>query len=508
MEASGSVSESHSEFRKQPSGVATSAPGSGPVPVMTATAPAPLTVDERRKLIASAESLWAAGAESGVSAIYQSLYDRDPDDAMALRSEAMWQFLSGRDAEAETTARHLAKAHPDDPHGAFLLGRLALVYGRVEDALPLLTAARDSDPADPQFSIALAQALALSARPLNAAAALRLNREKGKPELMAGNYALAMELTPVIAERVALMREMAAAFPAFAVKLNAQADKFAAYKEPRFNAGKIAGGPVRLAGVPVAGGWKINGVINGQAVTLLFASGSPSLLLTPDAARRLQLAPDELLRDGSGKPVYLLDTLKFDRFTLTQAPAGITAGPLSLPGVDGVFGLSLLRDFVIRLYPQNGTLEILAPETAPQQDNNTTPIYFDRGFPLVPVLVDGRGPLLMRLDTGVPAPAFSRAHLGELHLQADGPLINSQHRFDFAGMSISMPQVPALPISDGDLHHYGLIGTTGLPVVIEIRANKGYLSYPTQILLPPASAPDSRSGPRKPRGHAPPAPRP
>ena len=487
---------------------ATSTPGSIPVSAAAATAPAPLSVEDRRKLIASAESLWAAGAESGVNAIYQSLFDRDPDDALALRSQASWQFLSGRDFEAEVTARHLAKAHPDDPHGAFLLGRLALVYGRVDDALPLLTAARDSDPADPQFAIALAQAFALNARPVNAAATLRLNREKGKPEQMAGNYAMAMELTPVIAERMALIREMATALPALAVKLNAEADRFATYKEPRFNGGTLEGGPVRLAGIPVAGGWKIKGAINGKAVTLLFASGSPSLLLTPEAIARLQLTPDEFLRDGSGNRPYLLDALKLDRFTLTQTPAGTTAGALGMPGVDGVFGLNLLRDFVVRLYPQNGWLEILAPETPPQQDNNTTPIYFDRGFPLVQVLVDGHGPLLMRLDTGVPAPALSREHLDELHLQTDGPLINSEHRFDFAGMSITMPRVPAYPISDGDLHHYGLIGAASLPLVFEIRASKGYLSYPTQVLLPPASAPGSRSGAGKPRTKPKPKPRP
>jgi hypothetical protein len=172
--------------------------------------------------------------------------------------------------------------------------------------------------------------------------------------------------------------------------------------------------------------------------------------------------------------------------------------------LDGVFGLALLRDFVVRIFPREARIVVLPEGTPPQADNNTAPLWFDGGIPLVPVLLDGRGPLLMRLDTGVPAPALNRNLLGLLGLEADGPLIRAPHAFGFAGMTVEMPETPALPFNDGSLRHLGVIGVSSLPPVFEVRAGKGYLSYPGLRLLPasapgakPAAAP--RGGKPKPR---------
>jgi hypothetical protein len=46
-----------------------------------------------------------------------------------------------------------------------------------------------------------------------------------------------------------------------------------------------------------------------------------------------------------------------------------------------------------------------------------------------------------------------------------------------------MPSVPVYPLGDGLVYHMGLIGVANLPPVFEVRANKGYISFPTLVPL-------------------------
>lgn len=468
---------------------ATSA-ASAPPPSLTGKPP--LSAEDRKKLLASADDLFKSGSHEGALSAYESLLERDAIDEDALRGKGYALYFMHRDSEAEVIAKQLMTAHPKNPDGPLLLGQMALQYGHVEEAKLLFTLARDVKPADPDGARRLAEVLAISGQFQNARNVLKRSREVVPAPELGDTYTLSIDLAPTLAERIALMREMQQRYPDLAQKIGKQIAKLDAIRTGHANKlidGWLDGPEATLQGKAEDGGWRIKGLINRKPVTLLFASASPYLVLTPEAVARLQVATTEVLRDARGAPLYLLDSVKMDKLTLSAVPANLAAAALP-PGIDGIFGLAMLRDFVVRIFPLEARLVILPEATSPQADNNSTPIYFDGGVPLVEVLLDGQGPFLMNLNTGAPAPALNRLHLDRFKLSAERSLIKEPHDFSFSGLTLQMPSVPVYPLTDGQIYHMGLIGVGNLPPVFEVRANKGYISYPTLVPLPPeGSAP-------------------
>jgi Flp pilus assembly protein TadD len=450
----------------------------------------PLSAEERKKLLASADALFGGGSYDGAVSVFDSLLERDPADEEALRGKGYCLYFLHRDAEAEALAKRLMTAHPQNPDGPLLLGQLALQYGHIDEAKQLFTLARDVKPADPDAARHLAEVLAISGQLQNARSVLKRSREAVPAGELGDTYALSIDLAPTLTDRIALMKEMQQRYPKLAQSIGKQVARLEAIrtgKSDKLASGWIDGPGATLQGKAEDGGWRLKGMINHKPVTLRFASGSPYLVLTPAAITRLKLAPAEVLRSAGGGPLYLLDSLSLDKLNLAAVPAVPAGG--AIPGgpggeVDGIFGLSLLRDFVVRMFPLEAKLEILPESTPPQVDNNSTPLYFDGGVPLVEVQFDGQGPFLMNLDTGAPAAALNRLHLDRFKLSAERSLLKESHDFGFSGLTLRMPSVPVYPLNDGQIYHMGLVGVANLPPVFEVRANKGYISYPTMVPLP------------------------
>lgn len=451
--------------------------------------PTPLDPAARDSLLATANQLWREGRDDGARVLFERLMESNGGEIPVLAAIGDWQLGTGRDKEAEATGRALVAADPGAAAGPLLLGRVAMLYGRLDDAATLLAAAFQLDPGRVDGAVLHARLLEMSGRRKSAAEVLRLAREKAPPASLTILYGEAVDLTPVIAEKTGLLRELAGRRPDLAERINIKIAQLEALGVERLGEGRLAGAQAVLSGKSIEGGWTMPATIDGKPATLMFASACPQLILTPAAAERLGLKTVAGLHDGLGQPNGLARTVKLGGLTLSAVPVAPAGGPLPA-GVDGVFGLALLRDFVVGVSPYDARLVVLPESTPPQEDNNTTPIWFDKGVPLVQVLFDGRGPLLMRLDTGVPAGAINRNWMSLLGLQAEGPKIPSPHAFSFAGMTMEMPEIPALPLSDGLFRHMGMIGLNNLPPIFEVRASKGYVSYPAISVLP-ASAPGS-----------------
>jgi hypothetical protein len=478
---------------------ATSAPAAPPV----LESKPPLSAEERQKLLASADSLFGDGSYEGASSVFDSLLERDPKDEQALRGKGYCLFFMHRDPEAEAVAKRLMAAHPKNPDGPLLLGQLAQQYGHLDEARQLFTLARDVNPADPDGARHLAEVLAMTGQLQNSRTVLQRSRDTVPLAEQGDTYMLSIDLAPTLSDRIALMKEMQQHYPNLADKIAKQIAKLETIrtvKDDRLGAGWIDGPSAVLQGKAEDGGWRIKAMINHKPVTLRFASASSYLVLTSAAAARLKLTTTEVLRDARGAPLYLLDSLTLDKLTLTAVPAAQAAGALPAD-VDGVFGLALLKEFVVRLFPLEARLEIFPENSPPQADNNSTPVYFDGGVPLVQVKLDGQGPFMMRLETGAPAAALNRRHLDLFKMSAQGDLIKTVHRFEFAGLTLAMPSVPAPRLTDGLIYHMGLIGISNLPPVFEVRASKGYISYPT--LAPLIQGEGSAPAPRKPAGKPP-----
>ncbi len=311
----------------------------------------PLSAEERKKLLASADALFAGGSYEGAISVFESLLERNAADEDALRGKGYAYYFMHRDTEAEAVAKQLMAAHPKNPDGPLLLGQLALQYGHIEEAKQLFTLARDVKPADPDAARHLAEVLAISGQLQNARSVLKKSREAVPAPELGDTYALSIDLAPTLGDRIALMKEMQQRYPKLAQGIGKQIARLEAIrteKADKLSAGWLNGGGATLQGKAEDGGWRLKGMINRKPVTLRFASGSPYLVLSPAAITRLKLAPAEVLRGAGGAPLYLLDSVTLDKLNLAAVPA-IQAGA-AIPGeVDGIFGLALLRDFVVRM---------------------------------------------------------------------------------------------------------------------------------------------------------------
>ncbi|MEW6758185.1 MAG: aspartyl protease family protein [Acidobacteriota bacterium] len=155
--------------------------------------------------------------------------------------------------------------------------------------------------------------------------------------------------------------------------------------------------------------------LNGTKDTwIALDTGSDSLLLNEDLVRRLALPVlAETTAEGWGyrgrrrTKVVLVESFEAAGLRVNRLPALVNVRDSEFwSNKAGYIGLGPFLDGVIQYDRRKGRFGLWPPGTKPQavfgDRGFTLPVLWHRGVPIVPVLLQGRGPFPFLLDTGAP----------------------------------------------------------------------------------------------------------
>ncbi len=335
----------------------------------------------------------------------------------------------GRWPEALAAARDLAARLPAGEEARILLGDTLLLNFRPREAAVVYGTV---PPSSPQASAVLAKrvaALAASGDDHGALAAFAKARADGVPvsDRMLASVA---RLQDDPRARLALLKELAARQPEDGalkgeVKVwEALVARSPAAVTPAYpgasklkEIGREPSVPVRLDGKK--GYW------------LALDTGGDNVLVNEDTARKLHLpvlAKTQYLGWGYKGPqvttVVLLDRLDVAGRTLANLPAVVNQRDAEFwTNKAGYVGLSPFLDGAVEYDRRGGHFGLYPSGTSPEailgRPCAVLPVLWFRGMPLVPVMLQGRGPFPFLLDTGAPWSLLAAQHVGSLGIRVN-----------------------------------------------------------------------------------------
>ncbi len=345
-------------------------------------------------------------------------------------AKAMCLLQLGRWSEALAAARDLADRLPADEDARILLGDALLLNFRPREAAAVYGTV---PPSSPQASAVLAKrvdALAASGDDRGALAVFTKARADGVP-VSDRMLASAARLEDDPRSRLALLRELAARRPEdAALKGEVKVWEALAARSPAPTVtpaypgasklkeiGREPSVPVRLDGKK--GHW------------LALDTGSDNVMVNEDTARKLHLpvlAKTQYLGWGYKGPqvtaVVLLDRLDVAGRTLVNVPAVVNQRDTEFwTNKAGYVGLSPFLDGAVEYDRRGGHFGLYPSGTAPEailgRPCTVLPVLWFRGMPLIPVMLQGRGPFPFLLDTGAPWSLLAAQHVGSLGIRVN-----------------------------------------------------------------------------------------
>jgi tetratricopeptide (TPR) repeat protein len=322
----------------------------------------------------------------------------------ALVAEARWQ-------EALEVARTLAAAHPELPELHVLVGDTFLMNFQAKAAAGEYAQALASPRYAPTALSKLAGAwMALGQE----AEALRVIREgiAAGIELTEGTLVLQAKAEGDPSARVAVLKQLVAKRPEDRVLLGqlelAEALLARTKDMPQAPAGDLGSTKVKeIYREP-----SVRLTINGKEDWLALDTGSESILLNGDTAKRLKLpvlAETEYVGWGYRGPrksrYVFVDRLDVAGRILRGTPAIVNQRDSQFrTNKAGYLSLGPFRDVVVRYDRREGVFSLHPSGTDPAVvlggAPTFLPVLWSRDLPLVPVMVQGRGPFPFLLDTG------------------------------------------------------------------------------------------------------------
>lgn len=342
----------------------------------------------------------------------------------ALVEDARW-------GDAMQAARDLSLRSPDRPELHVLAGDTLLMNFRARDAAAEYRAAMESPEVASLALGKLAGALVAQGKD---GEALRVLRDAAANGVEPSESALVVRsrLEPIPEDRIAVLSLLLKEHPDDAGLKGQLA--LARALAPRLP------GPME-ASSGVLGTTRVREIyrepsvllsLNGRENWLALDTGSESILLNVDTAKRLKLpvlAETEYMGwgyKGARKTAYVfVDRLEVAGRTLRGVAALLNRRDTEFStNKAGYLSLGPFRDVMVRYDRRRGVFSLHPSGTEPSSlfrgKSEVLPILWARDLPLVPVMVQGRGPFPFLLDTGA---AFTL--LDAQHVEALGIRVNT-----------------------------------------------------------------------------------
>jgi|WetSurMetagenome_2_1015567.scaffolds.fasta_scaffold01903_9 predicted aspartyl protease len=357
----------------------------------------------------------------------QGAAQEDPSREVArikvLVDEARW-------GDAMRAALDLSARCPDRPELHVLVGDTLLLNFRADEAAAQYRAALDAPVVAPLALGKLAGALVAQGKDGEALRVLRDGAAKGIA-LSDGALVLQAKLEPLPKDRVAIQSRLLKEHPddeglkgqlALALAL-------AGRLQGPIEAASGALGTARVKEIYREPSVLLS--LNGREDWLALDTGSESILLNVDTAKRLRLpvlAETEYLGwgdRGARKTAYVfVDRLEVAGRTLRGVAALLNRRDSEFStNKAGYLSLGPFRDVTVRYDRRQGVFSLHPSGTDPSSlfrgQTQTLPILWARDLPLVPVMVAGRGPFPFLLDTGAIYTLLDTQHAAALGIRAN-----------------------------------------------------------------------------------------
>jgi tetratricopeptide (TPR) repeat protein len=288
-------------------------------------------------------------------------------------------FRQSRFEEAESAYSEALKSDPHDVAGHLGMGRIATLVSDRGGAAKHYSAAYQAEPSNPDAILAFATVV----------------ESREARQTLLRNF---LALSPAGDRRIDDVRAR------LRIEVQLGARKVAALKSV-YEPYRIPLSPLRSGGLFLHA--RLNG---GSDLTLLLDTGATGVALNASAGRDAgleQLAPAALAGFGSASPTpahaALAATFETEALKIANLLVNVSETELT-PGADGIIGLDVFQDFLIRLDPRARKLELTPFE---QQEAGANCTDCTRAFRLGHLLlvrgtVNGHGEGYFILDTGSP----------------------------------------------------------------------------------------------------------
>ncbi|MGC8763341.1 MAG: aspartyl protease family protein [Acidobacteriota bacterium] len=362
--------------------------------------------------------------------LLETLAAADPGDLGIAIARTKALLERGLWPEALGAAEALARRFPGHPEPALLLGDLRFFSFDVPGALEAYRRAL-CDPVWGERALQKGAAAALARGDEETVAAwVAEARLLGRPVPPAVEAA-ALRADPDPARRLSRLRGLLARLPG-REDLRNEVSLWTAILEAGGGAPPLLDLPGKTAVREVYGEPCLRVTLNGARKTwMAFDTGSESLLLNEDLARRMGLAPlGRSAIEGWGyhgtlaRPVVLLDSLETAGMRAEKVPALQNPRDSEFwSNKAGYIGLWPFLSACVLYDRRGGRFEVYPAGTAAAallgQEGFTLPVLWYRGVPLVPVRLAGKGPFPFLLDTGAPLTLLSRRYAAGVGIRAN-----------------------------------------------------------------------------------------
>jgi predicted aspartyl protease len=382
------------------------------------------------RLRTGAAVLMALGVVLGLGRLparAQGAAQADPSREVArikvLVEEARW-------GEAMQASKALADRCPDRPELHVLVGDTLLMNFLARDAAAEYRSAMDAPGVAPLALGKLAAALVAQGKDGEALRVLRDAAARGW-ELSESALVVQSRLEPIPEDRIAVLSRL--------VKVRPEDEGLKGQLALARALAPRLPGPVEVA----SGGLGTTRVreiyrepsvllrLNGKEDWLALDTGSETILLNVDTAKHLKLpvlAETEYMGwgyRGARKTAYVfVDRLEVAGRTLRGVAALLNRRDTEFStNKAGYLSLGPFRDVTVRYDRRRGTFSLHPSGTAAaslfQGATQSLPILWARDLPLVPVMVQGRGPFPFLLDTGATYTLLDAQHVEVLGIRVN-----------------------------------------------------------------------------------------